>query len=68
MFFRTFVLKVINNDRKFLTDHEIVDHIAEEIESVITQMSAQRNFGFIRTYGGQVSHLFIHLSSLTFAL
>ena len=27
-----------------------------------------QNCGFIRTYGGQVSHLLIHLSSLTFAL
>ena len=27
-----------------------------------------RNCEFIRTYGGQVSHLLIHLSSLTFAM
>ena len=28
--------KVINNQRKILTDHEIIDCIAEEIELVIT--------------------------------
>ena len=35
---RTFVLKVINNERKILTSHEIIDRIAEQIESVITQV------------------------------
>ena len=35
---RTFVLKVINNDRKLLTDHETIDRIAEQIELVITQV------------------------------
>ena len=30
MLIRTFVLKVINNDRKKLTHHEITDHITEE--------------------------------------
>ena len=37
MLIETFVLKVINNDRKSLTDHEIIDRIAEQIELVITQ-------------------------------
>ena len=35
MLIRPFVLKVINNDRKTLTHIEIVDLIAEKIESVI---------------------------------
>ena len=38
MLIRTFVLMVINNDRKSLTDHEIIDRIAEQIESAITQV------------------------------
>ena len=40
----TFVLKVINNDRKLLTDHEIVDCIAEQIESVISQVCKKSKF------------------------
>ena len=55
---RTFVLKVINNERKVLTDHEIIDFIAEQIESVITQVckkAKNRSCKFIRIYGGQVS-------------
>ena len=38
MLIRTFVLKVINNYRKILTHHEIIDCIAEKIVSVITQV------------------------------
>ena len=38
MLIRTFILKAINYARKILTHHEIIDHIAEEIESVITQV------------------------------
>ena len=34
---RTLVLKVINNERKNLTHHEIIDRIAEQTESLITQ-------------------------------
>ena len=37
MLIRTFILKVINNDRKFSTDHEI-------IESVITQVCKESKF------------------------
>ena len=33
-----FVVKVINNERKILTHHEITDHIAEQIVLVITQV------------------------------
>ena len=38
MLIRTFVLKVTNNDRKKLTNHEIIDPNAEQTESVITQV------------------------------
>ena len=38
MLIRTFVLKVISNDRKILIPHEIIDCIAENIVSVITQV------------------------------
>ena len=64
---RTFVLKVINNERKVLTDHEIIDFIAEQIESVITQVckkAKNRSCKFIRIYGGQVSlslYIYIHI-------
>ena len=35
MLIRTLVLKVINNERKILTHHEIIDCIAEQIELII---------------------------------
>ena len=35
---RIFVLKVINNKRKILTYHEVIDRMAEQIDSVITQV------------------------------
>ena len=38
MLIRTFVLKVTNNERKKLTNHEIIDPTAEQTESVITQV------------------------------
>ena len=36
MLIRMFVLKVINNERKTLTLHEIIDRIAEQVVLVIT--------------------------------
>ena len=38
MLIRTLVLKVINNDRKFLTNRQITDRIAKQIELLITQV------------------------------
>ena len=38
MLVRKFVLKVINNERNILTPHEIIDRVAEQIVSVITQV------------------------------
>ena len=35
---QTFVLKIINNERKILTHHEIIDCTADKIVSVIAQM------------------------------
>ena len=44
MLIRTFVLKVINNERKKLTHHEIIDRIAEQTASVIIQVSKESKF------------------------
>ena len=57
-----FVLKVINNKRKILIHH---DRITQQIVLVVTEVCTKhQSCGFIRT-SGQVSHLLIHLSSLT---
>ena len=41
MLIRTFVLKVINNERKKLTHHEIIDRIAEQTASGIIHVSKE---------------------------
>ena len=41
MLIRTFVLKVINNERKKLTHHEIIDRAAEQTASVVIQVSKE---------------------------
>ena len=38
MLIKIFVIKIINKETKILTHHEIIDCMAEQIESVITQM------------------------------
>ena len=38
MLVRTFVLKIINNERKKVTHREMIDRIAEQSESVIFQV------------------------------
>ena len=38
MLIRMFVLKVINNERKVLTRHEIINCIAEQILLVLTRV------------------------------
>ena len=38
MLIRMFVLKVINNERKILTYHEIIDSIVEQIVLMITRV------------------------------
>ena len=39
---RTFVQKIINDERKILTHHDINDCIAEKIVSVITQIYKEK--------------------------
>ena len=56
MLIRIFVLKVINNERKNVTHHETIDCIVEHIVPGC------------ETYGHQISHLLIHVSSLNFIL
>ena len=51
MLILTFFLKVINNETKILTYHEIIDFIAEQIVR-------DRDCRFIRIYGGQMSYSF----------
>ena len=41
MLIPTFVLKVINNERKKLAHHQIIDCIAEQTVSVIIQVSKE---------------------------
>ena len=53
---RTFVLKLINNERTILTHHEIIDRIAKKIVPVISKFECQ------------IYHSLIHLSSITFVL
>ena len=68
MLIQIFVLKVINDGRKILTPHEIVDRIAEQIVLVITQVCKELKFPIRLTYGGHVCDLLTHLSSLTFVM
>ena len=35
MLIRTFFLRMINKERKILTHHEVIDHIAEQIVQII---------------------------------
>ena len=58
----------INNERKSLTHNNIIDCIAEQIESVIFQVCKESKLWIHQTCGGQVFYLLIHLSSLTFQL
>ena len=56
-----FVLKVINNERKNLTHHEVIDRIAQQIAFVITQMCKESRLWIHPNLRAQVSHLLIHL-------
>ena len=66
MLIRKFLLKLINNERKILTHREIIDSIAEQIESAITEVRKESKLWILQTFVGQFSHLLIHLCSLTF--
>ena len=50
MHIRIFLLKVTNNERKILTHYEYADRIAEQIESVITQMHKQSKLWIHRNF------------------
>ena len=66
IFIQIFVLKVINNERKILTHHEIIDRTAEQIVLVITQVKLWIHPNL---RGASLSFkFFIHLSSLTVVL
>ena len=64
MLIRTFVLKVINNERKKLTHHEIIDRIAEKTVSVIIQVSKESKLRIHLNLNSFKFHLNIHLNSL----
>ena len=61
-----FVLKVINNERKILTHHEIIDRIAEQIVLVITQVKLWIHSNLWRP--SLSFKFFIHLNLLTVVL
>ena len=44
MLIRTFVLKVINNEKKKKTHDEIIDHNADQTASVIIQVNKESKF------------------------
>ena len=46
MLIPTFVLKVINNERKKLAHHQIIDRITEQTVSVIIQVSKEAKLRF----------------------
>ena len=53
-----FVLKVINNERKFLNQHKIIDRITEKSDETwwSPKCANNQNCGFVGTYGDQASH------------
>ena len=48
MLIRMFILKVINNERKKLTHHEIIDRIAEQTVLVIIQVSNESKLSILQ--------------------
>ena len=46
MLIQTLVLKVINDERKKLIHHDIIDRIAEQTASVIIQVSKESKLRF----------------------
>ena len=53
-----FVLKVINNERKFLNQHKIIDRITEKSYETwwLPKCAKNQNCGFVGTYGDHASH------------
>ena len=63
------IVKVINNGRKILTLHEIIDHIAKQIMLVITQVCKESKLLGIHGNLRRPTFSFTYsLSSLTFVL
>ena len=60
MVIRTFVLKVINDERKILTRHDIIDRITEKIVPVITQVCKETKLWIHPNLRRQISHLLIY--------
>ena len=58
------VVKVVNNERKKLTHHEIIDRIAEKSVSVIIQVSKESKLRIHLNLNSFKFHLNIHLNSL----
>ena len=58
MIIQIFVLKVINNERKFLNQHKIIDRITEKSDETwwSPKCANNQNCGFVETYGDQASH------------
>ena len=59
MLIRMFVLKIINNERKILTPHKIIDCIAEQILLVITRVCKKSISSSKRTVVKCLIYLFI---------
>ena len=51
MLIRTFVLKVINNERKILIHHEVIDCTVEQTALVIIQVSKESKLGIYPNLG-----------------
>ena len=58
-------LKVMNNESKTLTNHEIIDRIVEQIQSMLTQVCKESKLWI---QGGQVTYVLTYLRLLTFVL
>ena len=65
MLIRTFILKVINNQIKILTDHKIVDRDAEQSESAIPQVCKESKL-WIHPNLWRPSFLFTYSFKLTY--
>ena len=50
MLIQKFVLKLINNERKILIHCEIIDSIAEQIESAITEVRKESKLWIHRNF------------------
>ena len=68
MLIRGIVLKVINNEKTIITHQKSLISLHNKLCWLSLKCVNNQSCGFNWTYEGQVSHLLIHLSSLTFVL